>query len=128
MSYDIAVIGGGIVGLAVGRELTRRFPHKKLVVVEKESRIGAHQTSHNSGVIHSGLYYRPGSFKAKFCVAGAEGMKAYCREHELPFDVCGKVVVATDEQEVGRLQTLFERGTANGVQGLEMIGPERLKE
>lgn len=127
-TYDIAIIGGGIVGLAVGRELSLRFPGQKIVIVEKEPSTGTHQTGHNSGVIHSGLYYRPGSFKARFCVAGAEAMKRYCGEHDLPHEVCGKVVVATNEEEVGRLLTLFERGTANGVQGLELIGPERLKE
>lgn len=126
--YDIAVIGGGIIGLAVGRELALRYPQHKLAIVEKEEGVGRHQTGHNSGVIHSGLYYRPGSFKARFCVTGAEALKGYCQQHEIPFEVCGKVVVATSEQEVDRLETLYQRGTANGVQGLEMIGPERLKE
>src|SRR3990172_8110193 len=126
--YDIAVIGGGIVGLAVGRELSLRYHRSTIGIVEKENEIGAHQTGHNSGVIHSGLYYRPGSFKAQFCVAGAEAMKRYCQEHDLSYEVCGKVVVATDSKEVERLQTLYQRGAANGVAGLEMIGPEHLKE
>lgn len=126
--YDIAIIGGGIVGLAVGRELSLRYPRSTIGIVEKEEEVGAHQTGHNSGVIHSGLYYRPGSFKAQFCVAGAEAMKRYCQEHAIPYEVCGKLVVATDPKEVERLQTLYQRGAANGVTGLEMIGPERLKE
>ena len=106
-TFDIAIVGGGIVGLAVGRELSRRFPGQRLAVVEKEPEVGAHQTSHNSGVIHSGLYYRPGSFKARFCVAGAEAMKRYCHEHDLPYEVCGKVVVATNDKEAGLLQNLY---------------------
>lgn len=128
MKYDIAIVGGGIIGLAVGRELSIRYPGQKIAILEKEPRTGAHQTSHNSGVIHSGLYYRPGSFKAQFCVAGAEAVKRYCQEHDLPYEVCGKVVVATNDQELERLETLYQRGTANGVQGIELIGPERLKE
>lgn len=126
--YDITVIGGGIIGLAVGRELVLRHPRFKIAIVEKEKEIGLHQTSHNSGVIHSGLYYRPGSFKARFCVAGADALKRYSQDHEIPYEVCGKVVVATSEKELGPLETLYQRGTANGVEGLEMIGPERLKE
>ncbi len=126
--YDVVVIGGGIVGLAVGRELTLRHPRSTIGVLEKEDQIGTHQTGHNSGVIHSGLYYRPGSFKAQFCVAGAEAMKRYCQEHEIPFEVCGKLVVATNQEELSRMETLYQRGTANGVKGLEKIGLERLRE
>lgn len=126
--FHIAVVGGGIIGLVVARELVLRYPQYSLGVLEKEERIGLHQTGHNSGVIHSGLYYRPGSFKARFCVEGAEALKHYCLEHEIPHEVCGKVVVATDEQEVERLENLYQRGTANGVQGLELLGPERLRE
>ncbi|MQG21072.1 MAG: L-2-hydroxyglutarate oxidase [SAR202 cluster bacterium] len=127
-SYDVAVVGGGIVGLAIARELSQRFPKMVVGLVEKESEIGQHQTGHNSGVIHSGLYYQPGSFKAQFCVDGAERMKQYCTEHGIEFDVCGKLVVATDEEELPRLQNLFERGIANGVQGIEMIEKEQIGE
>jgi L-2-hydroxyglutarate oxidase len=127
-SYDVAVVGGGIVGLAIARELSQRFPKIVVGVVEKESEIGQHQTSHNSGVIHSGLYYQPGSFKAQFCVDGAERMKQYCTSHDIEYDVCGKLVVATDEEELPRLQTLFERGIANGVQGIKLIEQEQISE
>ena len=127
-SFDVAVIGGGIVGLAVGREITRRFPRLRLVVLEKEGRVGAHQSGHNSGVIHSGVYYKPGSLKAKLCVTGAAAMVEFCREHGVPFAVCGKVIVATTAAQMPRLQDLLERGQANGVAGLRMLGPEELRE
>jgi len=126
-SFDIVVIGAGIVGLATALEATRRFPGIRLAVLEKEDRVAAHQTGHNSGVIHSGLYYRPGSLKAKLCVEGAQAMVRFCREHALPHNICGKVVVATNDAEVPALEELHLRGTANGVPGLEMIGPERLR-
>lgn len=126
--YDLAVVGGGIVGLATAREFLVRFPGLRLVVIEKESQIGQHQTGHNSGVIHTGIYYAPGSLKAKACVAGHDTMIDFCRENEVPFDLCGKVIVALDETEVPRLDELYRRGTVNGVQGLEVIGPERLRE
>jgi L-2-hydroxyglutarate oxidase LhgO len=125
---DIAIIGGGIIGLATARELLRRRPNARLVVLEKERRTGRHQTGHNSGVIHSGIYYAPGSLKAKACVAGAAQLTAYCDERGIPYDRCGKVIVALNEEELPRLDELHRRGTANGVQGLEMIGPERLRE
>ena len=126
--HDLAVVGAGIVGLASARELLNRRPGLRVVVIDKEPRIGAHQTGHNSGVIHSGIYYAPSSLKARLCVAGAREMYAYCDRHGIPTERCGKVIVATDESELGRLSALFERGRANGVEGLEMIGPERLRE
>lgn len=125
---DIAIIGGGIIGLATAMELLIRQPRLNLVVLEKESRIGQHQTGHNSGVIHSGIYYAPGSLKAQTCVAGKERLLRFCDEHGIPYEMCGKVIVATREEELPRLQNLYERGLANGVPGLEMIGPERLRE
>jgi (S)-2-hydroxyglutarate dehydrogenase len=125
---DIAIIGGGIVGLATARELLRRRPGTRLAILEKEVTLGQHQTGHNSGVIHSGIYYAPGSLKAKNCVAGAEAVKRYCDEKGIRYELCGKVIVARDESELEPLETLYQRGLANGVQGLEMIGPERLKE
>ncbi len=127
-SFDLIIIGGGIVGLATALEATKRSPAMRIAVLEKEDRVAAHQTGHNSGVIHSGLYYKPGSLKAKLCVEGARAMVEFCREHNLPHKVCGKVVVATSDVEIPRLQELHRRGIANGVPDLEVIGPERLKE
>ena len=126
--YDVAVVGAGIVGLATARELLSRGPGLSLAIIDKESRIGAQQTGHNSGVIHSGIYYAPGSLKARLCVAGARELYSYCESHGIPTEACGKVIVATEESELGRLQDLYERGQANGVEGLEVIGPERLRE
>jgi len=126
--YDVAVIGAGIVGLAAARELLKRRPDASLIVLEKESFIGRHQTGHNSGVIHSGIYYAPGSVKAKACVAGSALIKRYCEDHGIAFEECGKVIVATNEDELPRLEALHQRGIENGVPGLERIGPERLKE
>ncbi|MGE0684570.1 MAG: L-2-hydroxyglutarate oxidase [Candidatus Binatia bacterium] len=126
--FDLAIIGGGIVGLATALALVRRYPGLKLTVLEKEDHLAAHQTGHNSGVIHSGIYYKPGSLKAQTCVAGAKALTAFCDEHDIPYERCGKVVVATTADELPRLEELQRRGTANGVEGLEMIGPERLRE
>ena len=127
-TWDIAIIGGGIVGLATALELLNRRPDLRLVILEKEGQIGQHQTGHNSGVLHSGIYYAPGSLKARLCVSGKEMMIRFCEEHGIIYDMVGKVIVATDEEELPRLQNLYERGLANGVRGLEMIGPERLRE
>jgi L-2-hydroxyglutarate oxidase len=126
--YDVVVIGGGIVGLAVALEITRRFPRLRLLVVEKEERVARHQSGSNSGVIHSGVYYKPGSLKARLCVAGAAEMIAFCREHDIPYKVCGKVIVATTEEEMPRLEELRRRGEANGVIGLRLVGREELRE
>ena len=126
--FDIAVVGGGIVGLATAYRLLQAHPDLRLVLVEKEERFGAHQTSHNSGVIHSGLYYKPGSAKARTCVGGGELMKQFCREHGIRFEICGKIVVATEEREIPALEELHRRGTANGVPDLAVIGPERIRE
>ncbi|MBI3058668.1 MAG: L-2-hydroxyglutarate oxidase [Deltaproteobacteria bacterium] len=126
--FDLTVIGGGIVGLATAMEVTERYPGIRLLLLEKENQLAKHQTGHNSGVIHSGIYYKPGSIKAQTCVAGRKALLEFCDRHGIPYDLCGKVVVATDERELPRLQELLRRGTANGVEGLEMIGPERLRE
>lgn len=126
--YDVIIIGGGVVGLAAGLEITRRFPEKRLLLLEKEDRVARHQSGHNSGVIHSGVYYKPGSLKARLCVAGAAAMVEFCREHGIPHRVCGKVIVATAEEELPRLEDLRTRGEANGLTGLRLIGPEELRE
>lgn len=127
-SSDVVVIGGGIVGLGVGLEITRRFPRRRLLVLEKEGRVARHQSGHNSGVIHSGVYYKPGSLKARLCVTGAAAMVDFCREHGIPHQVCGKVIVATGKEELPRLEELRKRGEANGLTGLRMIWPEELRE
>ena len=126
--YDIVIIGGGILGLSTAMQLLERSPQWRVAVVEKEEELATHQTGHNSGVMHSGIYYRPGSRKAQFCVAGLNNMIKFCEENEIEFQQCGKVIVALHESELGRLQDLYERGTANGVRDLEIVGPERLKE
>ncbi len=126
--YNLIVIGGGVVGLAVALEITRRFPRLKLLLVEKEDRVARHQSGHNSGVIHSGVYYKPGSLKARLCVSGAAAMVEFCREHGIPHNVCGKVIVATREEELPRLEGIRQRGEANGLTGLRLIGPEQLRD
>ena len=126
--HDVTIIGGGIVGLAVALALTKRFPRLRLLLLEKENHVGQHQSSHNSGVIHSGIYYQPGSLKAKLCVEGARAMVEFCRAHGIPHQVCGKVIVATHEDEVPRLDELRRRGEANGLTGVQSIGPEQLRE
>ena len=126
--YNVTIVGGGIVGLAVALEITRRFPRVRLLLLEKEDHVGRHQSGHNSGVIHSGIYYKPGSLKAKLCVAGAAAMVEFCREHGIPHQICGKVIVATEEEEFPRLEELWRRGIANGLTGLKSIGPEELRE
>lgn len=125
---DIAVIGGGIVGLGTALALSERHPGTTLAVLEKEADVATHQTGHNSGVIHAGIYYRPGSAKAKLCVEGVRLLTEFCQAHGVPYDRCGKIIVAVSEQELPRLQELYERGIANGVPGLEIIGPERARE
>ena len=126
--YHVTIVGGGIVGLAVALEITQRFPRLRLLLLEKESQVGQHQSGHNSGVIHSGIYYTPGSLKARLCVAGAAAMQAFCREHNVPFENCGKVIVATEPAEFPRLEELHRRAGANGVPGVRAIGPEELRE
>ena len=125
---DVLIIGGGAVGLGVALEITRRFPRLRLLLVEKEDRVARHQSGHNSGVIHSGVYYKPGSLKARLCVTGAAAMVEFCGEHGIPHNVCGKVIVATHIDELPRLEELRCRGEANGLAGLRMIGPEELHE
>ncbi|MFN8568673.1 MAG: L-2-hydroxyglutarate oxidase [Kouleothrix sp.] len=125
---DLTIVGAGIVGLATARALLMRYPALRLVVLDKEPAIAQHQTGRNSGVIHSGLYYKPGSLKARLCVQGAAAMLRYCDEHGIAYNLCGKVVVATTPAELPRLRELYQRGIANGITQLELIGPERLRE
>jgi (S)-2-hydroxyglutarate dehydrogenase len=125
--YDFAIIGGGIVGLSTAMALGKRYPDAQIIVLEKESNWAAHQTGHNSGVIHSGIYYKPGSFKAKFCRDGANSMVEFCQEHHIDHDVCGKVIVAVDESEVQRLENIYQRGVDNGIQ-VQRITAEEVKE
>jgi L-2-hydroxyglutarate oxidase len=126
--FDVAIIGGGIVGAATLYKLQLRNPNLKIVLIEKEDALSAHQTGHNSGVIHSGLYYKPGSLKAKNCVKGRHELVAFAKEHGIAYDVCGKVVVATKESELEFMNKIYENGIANGTEGLEKIDAKRLKE
>ena len=126
-SYDIAIIGGGIVGLASAKTLVNKTK-TSLIVLEAEDQLAAHQTGHNSGVIHSGLYYRPGSLKARTCTDGREALYTFCEEHGVAYDRCGKVVVATSEEEIPRLQDLQERGTANGLRDIKWLSGEEIQE
>jgi len=125
---SVAVIGGGIVGLATALKLLEAQPGLNLVLLEKEAGVGRHQSTHNSGVLHAGLYYKPGSAKARLAVSGIKQMTRFCREHGVAHEICGKVVVATAPDEIPRLQTLLERGRANGLQGLQWLSPEALHE
>ena len=126
-SYDVAVVGGGIVGLATAWRLLEKDPRLSVVLLEKEGEVGAHQTGHNSGVIHSGLYYKPGSEKAKTCVEGARLLVEFCRAQEVPHEICGKLVVATSEEELPRLADLARRGRENGVAGLTEMEPAEFR-
>ena len=122
------IVGGGIVGLATAFRLSQRLPGAEITVVEKESSVGRHQTGHNSGVLHSGLYYKPESLKARLAVRGIRRMVEFCREHSIPHEICGKLVVAADEAELPGLRDLHERGLANGLEGLRMLGPQEMRE
>lgn len=126
--FEIVVIGGGIVGLATALQATRSFPRLRLLLVEKEDRVARHQSGHNSGVIHSRIYYKPGSLKARLCAEGAKVMVEFCREHNIACKICGKVIVATHEEELPRLQTLLERGQANGLSGVRLLNPDQIRE
>lgn len=128
MNADVVIIGGGIVGLATAWRLLEAQPRLRLVLVEKETRLAAHQTGNNSGVIHSGLYYRPGSLKATNCREGYAQLLEFCRAEGIPHDICGKVVVATAPEELPRLEELHRRGVANGLEGIRVLSPEQIRE
>ncbi len=127
-TVKIAIIGGGIVGLATAHQILERHPSVKVLVLEKESKPGLHQTGHNSGVLHCGLYYKPGSTKARLAVEGLRRMTAFCEQHSVPYQLCGKTVVATEPEEIPRLHALMERGKANGLEGLEPLGPQGIRD
>jgi len=124
----IVVVGGGIIGLATAWRLGQRFPDTRIAVLEKEPSVCRHQSGHNSGVLHAGLYYKPGSRKARLAVTGIRQMVDFCQQHSIPHEICGKVVVATSEEELPRLHTLFDRGSQNGLEGLEMLTGDELRE
>ena len=124
---EVIIVGGGIVGLATAYDLTRRFPGKRVLVLEKESAVARHQTGRNSGVLHSGVYYQPGSLKARNCLEGKRILQEFCDRQGIPYALCGKVIVAVEEAELPRLKAIYQRGQANGVR-CTLVGPERLKE
>ncbi|WP_417388850.1 L-2-hydroxyglutarate oxidase [Gimesia sp.] len=124
---DVVIIGGGIIGLATGWQISRRFPGQSILILEKESQVAQHQTGHNSGVLHSGIYYKPGSLRAINCREGKRLMEEFCDAEEISWDQCGKVIVAVDEREFPALDRIYERGQLNGVH-CEMIGEDRVKE
>ncbi|MEO1004309.1 MAG: L-2-hydroxyglutarate oxidase [Cyanobacteria bacterium J06638_38] len=125
--YNYIIIGGGIVGLSTAMALSQRFPTAKIALLEKEASWAAHQTGHNSGIIHSGIYYKPGSYKAKLCRQGNQSMVAFCQQHDLDYQICGKVIVATEEFELPLLDNLYNRGIANGIE-ISKISSEQVKE
>jgi len=126
--FDIAVIGGGIVGLASAYKISLSHPGVRLAIVDKEDTLAFHQTGHNSGVIHSGLYYEPGSTKALTCAAGRKELIAFAKKYKIPYEICGKIIVATREKELVNLERILQRGLENKIEGLESIGPEEIKE
>ncbi|MEX1239979.1 MAG: L-2-hydroxyglutarate oxidase [Cyclobacteriaceae bacterium] len=128
MQQDVIIVGGGIVGLATALRILQKKPDLKVLVIEKEKELATHQTGNNSGVIHSGLYYKPGSLKARNCIEGYRLLIGFCNEHAIPYELCGKIVVATDEKELPLMQTLYERGEQNGLRGLRMLDPEALRD
>jgi len=125
---ELAIIGGGLIGLATGLEVLLRYPSMRVVVLEKGAAVAGHQSTHNSGVIHSGIYYKPGSLKAKLCVQGAESLLHFCQKYALPHEICGKVIVATSESELPQLEELYRRGMGNGLKGLRMLTAAGIRE
>lgn len=128
MNYDIVIIGGGIVGLASALNIKQSTPDTRLLIVEKEESLAKHQTGNNSGVIHSGLYYKPGSLKATNCINGYHKLIKFCKEYEIPFELCGKIVVATDKEEIPLMDNLYERGRQNGLENMKILNAEELRE
>ena len=126
--FDIAIVGGGIVGAATFYKFQKKYPDLRIALFEKESKLAGHQTGHNSGVIHSGLYYKPGSLKAKNCFEGRHELVAFAKEHAIAHDVCGKVIVATEESELGRMENIYKNGVDNGIEGIKKLTPSEVKE
>lgn len=126
--FDIIIVGGGITGLATAYKLTLMHPGKTILVLEKEKEVAMHQTARNSGVIHSGIYYKPGSYKARNCVAGRRELVEFAKEHHIPHDICGKIIVATEQSELAHMNKVYNNGIANGVEGIELIDSKRIKE
>jgi L-2-hydroxyglutarate oxidase len=126
--FDIVIVGGGIVGLASAYKLNLRYPDKTILVLEKEKEVAAHQTGHNSGVIHSGIYYKPGSYKAKNCVEGRKELVKFAKEHQIAHDICGKIIVATKGAEVPYMNKVYNNGIANGIEGIEQINADQIKD
>jgi L-2-hydroxyglutarate oxidase len=127
-NFDVIIVGGGIVGLATAYKLTLMHPNKKILVLEKEKEVAAHQTGHNSGVIHSGIYYKPGSYKAINCVVGRRELVSFAKEYKIQHDICGKIIVATDKSELAHMNKVYNNGVANGVENIEIIDSKRIKE
>lgn len=128
MKYDVIIVGGGIVGLATGLKTLEKNPRLRVLLIEKEKEVAVHQTGNNSGVIHSGLYYKPGSLKASNCINGYNLLIDFCNKHDIPYELCGKIVVATEERELPLLKNLFDRGAQNGLKDFRMLNAEQLKE
>jgi (S)-2-hydroxyglutarate dehydrogenase len=126
--FDIAIVGGGIVGLATAYKINLQFPHLKVLLLEKEKEVAAHQTGHNSGVIHSGIYYKPGSYKAFHCVNGRRELVEFAKTHNIKHDICGKIIVATKESELAHMNKVYQNGLENGVENIEIIDSKRIKE
>jgi L-2-hydroxyglutarate oxidase len=127
-SYDIIIVGGGIVGAATFYKMQRRFPHLEILLIEKENRLADHQTGNNSGVIHSGIYYKPGSLKAVNCVNGRRELVEFAKKHNIPHDICGKLIVAADTSELGFLEKIYQSGVDNGIEGMQRVSPEQIRE
>jgi L-2-hydroxyglutarate oxidase len=128
MTYDVVIIGGGIVGLATALKIKEQKPQLSVVLLEKEAGVARHQTGHNSGVIHSGIYYKPGSLKAQNCLRGYNYLLDFCKKNDIRYDLCGKIIVSTAEHELQPMENVYQRGLQNGLQGMKKLSAGELKE